>query len=247
MDQLKVSKSELAGGKPATTVKRSDEDLIAKEQALKEANERLAALERNVAELQRLVELKNQSLAELEKQSAGQARGGSTGCMPPFLLLPPAVNRWTSQQRHPLRPPRAGRPKSPPRPSRSPKKLELRAKQQRPAQSSRQNRQSAPKAEEPVLPPLEEPSFLEDLLTSTPFMAGGGGILALLAALLACQTSSPECGRETSGFAGQHAWSEERQSGRQLGIPQYRRTECRYLALDGADRFQPGGSRQYRH
>ena len=49
MDQLKVSKSELAGGKPAMTAKRSDEDLIAKEQALKEANERLAALELNVA------------------------------------------------------------------------------------------------------------------------------------------------------------------------------------------------------
>ena len=72
-DQLKVSKTELPGGKPVVaTAKRTDEDLIAKEKALKDANERLASLERNVAELQRLVELKSQSLADLEKQSAAK-------------------------------------------------------------------------------------------------------------------------------------------------------------------------------
>lgn len=71
-DQLKVSKTELPGAKPATPGKRSDEDLIAKEKALRDANERLATLEKNVAELQKLVELKTRTLAELEKQSAGK-------------------------------------------------------------------------------------------------------------------------------------------------------------------------------
>ncbi|MBN8455642.1 FimV/HubP family polar landmark protein, partial [Accumulibacter sp.] len=57
-DQLKVSKTEPAEAKPQPAPKRSDEDLIAKEKALRDANERLASLERNVAELQRLLEMK---------------------------------------------------------------------------------------------------------------------------------------------------------------------------------------------
>ncbi|MDS4016011.1 MAG: FimV/HubP family polar landmark protein [Candidatus Accumulibacter sp.] len=45
----------------------------------------------------------------------------------------------------------------------------------------------APKPAEPpkpkaTVPPAEEPGFLEELATSTPFLAGGGGIIALLAA-----------------------------------------------------------------
>jgi pilus assembly protein FimV len=179
MDQLKVSKSELAGGKPATA-KRSDEDLIAKEQALKEANERLAALERNVAELQRLVELKNQSLAELEKQSAGE----------PAPTAPVAAAVPAAESAVPMEKPAA--PSAPPAESR-PTEVPAQA-DQKPEEARAESKAAAPTPVEPpkptaapkpkiVLPPLEEPSFLEGLLTSTPFMAGGGGILALLAAL----------------------------------------------------------------
>lgn len=75
-DQLKISKTELPGTKPAAPGKRSDEDLIAKEKALRDANERLATLEKNVAELQKLVELKTRTLAELEKQAAGKPASG---------------------------------------------------------------------------------------------------------------------------------------------------------------------------
>jgi pilus assembly protein FimV len=179
MDQLKVSKSELAGAKPATPVKRSDEDLIAKEQALKEANERLAALERNVAELQRLVELKNQSLAELEKQSSGKPAP-----VAPVAAAVPAAAPAVAME-NPAEPPA---PPAESRPSEVPAQAEQKAEEVR-----TESQAVAPKPVEPpkptvapkakiVLPPPEEPSFLEDLLTSTPFMAGGGGILALLAA-----------------------------------------------------------------
>ncbi|MBK8743666.1 MAG: hypothetical protein IPM05_02650 [Propionivibrio sp.] len=73
-DQLKVSRTETATTKPgAGTNKRSEEDLIAKEKALKEANERLTALEKNVVDLQKLIELKNQNLAELQAQASAKA------------------------------------------------------------------------------------------------------------------------------------------------------------------------------
>jgi pilus assembly protein FimV len=179
MDQLKVSKSELAGGKPATTAKRSDEDLIAKEQALKEANERLAALERNVAELQRLVELKNQSLAELEKQSAGQPALAA-----PVAAAVPAAAPAVAMEKpaEPPAPPAVSRPSEVPAPAEQ-KAEEARSESKAAAPSPVEppKQTSAPKAKI-VLPPPEEPSFVEGLLTSTPVMAGGGGILALLAA-----------------------------------------------------------------
>lgn len=180
-DQLKVSKSELPGGKPAATAKRSDEDLIAKEQALQEANERLAALERNVAELQRLVELKSQSLADLEKQSAVQPAAAA-----PVAATVPAAPAAAAPAM-PMDPPPA-QPESKPTDLFAP--LE-----QKPEEPKAEIKAEAPKPVEPpkpaaapkptpkiVLPPPEEPSFFEDLLTSTPFMAGGAGIIALLAA-----------------------------------------------------------------
>jgi pilus assembly protein FimV len=79
-DQLKVSKTEIPGAPPPPSTRRTDEDLIAKEKALQDANERLASLERNVAELKRLVELKSQSLADLEKTVSRHDRGVAAGC-----------------------------------------------------------------------------------------------------------------------------------------------------------------------
>ena len=72
-DQLKVSKTEMSGTKPITAAKPNAEDQIAKEKALSEANQRLAMLEKNMADLQKLIELKNQNLAELQKQAAGKS------------------------------------------------------------------------------------------------------------------------------------------------------------------------------
>lgn len=70
-DQVKVSRTETAAKGTAGKGKGpTEEDLIAKEKALKEANERLKLLEKNVVELQKLVEMKNQNLAELQKQAA---------------------------------------------------------------------------------------------------------------------------------------------------------------------------------
>jgi len=177
-DQLKVSKSELPGGKQAATAKRSDEDLIAKEQALKEANERLAALEKNVAELQRLVELKSQSLADLEKQSTAQPAAAA-----PVMATVPAAPAAA-----PVTPMDSPSAQSESKPSEV-----LAPVEQKPEEPKAEIKAEAPKPVEPptpvaapkpkiVLPPPEEPSFIDDLLTSTPFMAGGAGILALLAA-----------------------------------------------------------------
>lgn len=68
-DQVKVSRSAADGGK----VSALEEEVIAKDKALKEANSRLAELERNVRDLQKLAELKSTPLAEAQQKAAAPA------------------------------------------------------------------------------------------------------------------------------------------------------------------------------
>lgn len=57
-----------------------EEDAIARSGSLLEANERIALLEKNISELQRLLELRRLALAELQKQPHGAAgESGATG------------------------------------------------------------------------------------------------------------------------------------------------------------------------
>ncbi|MGA2550427.1 MAG: FimV/HubP family polar landmark protein [Burkholderiaceae bacterium] len=108
-DQLKLSKPapKGGGGASAATAKStgpSAEDLAAKERALKEADERVKLLEKNVSDLQKLLDLKNQNLAQLQKQlDAAQAKAAEaktaqgkaaqtvTPVAPPPVVNPPVV------------------------------------------------------------------------------------------------------------------------------------------------------------
>lgn len=89
-DQVKVSRSDATGKKGGP----SEEDLIAKDRALKDANERVEQLEKNVGELQKLLELKNQNLAALQQQSLNTtaAAGAATPSAPatPGAAVPEA-------------------------------------------------------------------------------------------------------------------------------------------------------------
>jgi pilus assembly protein FimV len=164
-DQLKVSASE--SGAKASSAKRSEEDQIAKEKALAEANERLRALEKNVADLQKLVELKNQSLAELQKQSTAKPVPAVPA---PVAAKPEAVAAASEPAGQPV----AAKPDdvkpevtpvAPPPVVEAPKPV-------------------APKTVVPPPPPAPEPGLVDQLLDNPMALAGGGGIVALLAALL---------------------------------------------------------------
>ena len=81
-DQVRLSKVE--PGKPAAAGSRAatEDDRVARERALDEAQSRQAELEKNVADLQKLLELKNQQLAELEKRATEKPA--------PSAVVPPA-------------------------------------------------------------------------------------------------------------------------------------------------------------
>src|SRR5437773_1457032 len=69
-DELRLSRSDDAkrGAKGAAGASAAD-DLAAKDKALKEANERIALLQKNVQDLQNLVEVKNKTAAQAQQQA----------------------------------------------------------------------------------------------------------------------------------------------------------------------------------
>ncbi|MEW6312736.1 MAG: FimV/HubP family polar landmark protein [Pseudomonadota bacterium] len=75
-DVLKLSKGEPLGGIAAKDakamqerVRQLEEEAIAREKALKEANQRVTQLEKNIQDMQRLLDLKNGGMAQVQKQA----------------------------------------------------------------------------------------------------------------------------------------------------------------------------------
>ena len=197
-DQVKVSKTDAAGSKAGAAAKRSEEDLIAKEKALKDANDRLASLEKNVVELQKLVDLKNQNLAELQKQAAAkavpapvppveakapEAKKAEVEPPKPPVVTPEPVKPEAAPVEKPVEKPAEVKPAEPVVAKQEDVKPEVKA-DVKPEVKPEPKPEEMPKPKpKPVVPaPLpEEPSFVDGLLEDPMTLAGGGGILALLA------------------------------------------------------------------
>lgn len=181
-DKLEVSRTEVSKASSGARSKAAEEEGVAREKALKDAQSRIAELEKNVAEMKRLVELKSQSGADLQK-SVKPAEAAKPVVVPPApapQAQPPKaaepvkeVPKETSKAVEPA--PAVATPE--------PAKAEP-AKAEAPVE---QKTAEAPKPPaKPTAPvvlaePEEEPSFVEENL---PLVAGGAGILALLAGFL---------------------------------------------------------------
>jgi pilus assembly protein FimV len=174
-DQLKVSTSaEKAASKSGAGEKRSEEDAIAKDKALNEARQRTLALEKNVADLQKLVELKEQNLAQLQKQAAESVAPVEPPKAAP--VAPPVVA--TEKPAEPLA---------------DAKPAEARSDEVKAEAAPEPTPVEVPKPVEPAKPltpptppppAAEEPGIVDQLLDNPLALAGGAGILALIAALL---------------------------------------------------------------
>ena len=96
-DELRLSRGDDAkrGAKGAGAV--AADDLAAKDNALKEANERIAILQKNLQDLQNLVELKNKQAAQLQQQAetakaaAAKAEAAKAASAPPAKVEPAPV------------------------------------------------------------------------------------------------------------------------------------------------------------
>jgi len=207
-DQLRLSRAEEAGkaGKGAV----SADDLAARERELREERERVTQLEQNVKDMERLLELKNQQLAELQKQAAAAtaAPAPAAKAAPPAVVAPepakaPAPPIAAPEPPKPAPPPvvaKAPEPSEAPKPAEAPMTPEPAAKAPAPvsepvpiakapeppaaeAPAPKPAAKPAPPKPRPAPPPPPETSLVDDLMsnvTDNPVALGGIGGVAIL-------------------------------------------------------------------
>jgi pilus assembly protein FimV len=182
-DQVKVARTDGAAKGTATGKAAEVADQVAKEKALNEAQGRLQTLEKNVNDLQKLLEVKNQKLAELQQPPAKKdepkvavAAKPAEAPKPVEVAKPPEVKAVEPPK--PVEPPKVEEPPKAPeavKPVEPPKPVE-------PTKPVEAPKPEMPKVAAPPAPPEpSEPSFVDTLLDDPLPLVGGGGILALLA------------------------------------------------------------------
>lgn len=168
-DKLEVSRTETARdakGKPLQgRIASLEEDLVARDRALKEAGSRIAELEKNLGDLKKLAEMKSQAGADLQKQAQATKPAPVEAKKPDLPASAPAVK--------PAEAPKAAEP---------PKPVEVAkpAEEVKPAEAAKPaDAAKPPPAKKKVAPPPPppEPDFIEE---NAPLVFGGGAVLALL-------------------------------------------------------------------
>ena len=189
-DKLEVSRTEAAKdakGQPLQgRIAALEEDLVARDRALKEASNRIADLERNLSDLKKLAELKSQAGADLQKQ-AQATKAAPAEVKTPAPAPAPEPPKATEAPKpaeppkavEPPKPAEAGKPAEISKPDDAAKPAEAGAPAKPPAEPPAEApKPPAPKKQAaPPPPPPPEPGFIEE---NAPMVFGGGAILALL-------------------------------------------------------------------
>lgn len=178
-DKLEVSRSETAKSVKATGKSSLEEDLVARDNALREASSRIADLEKNLENLKHLVELKSQAGAQVQQQA-------QAALPKPVEAKKPEVSAATKPSAEPMQPVTPAAPVPPPvaeKPA-APAPTESApavAPVAEPAKPAPMPVEQAPKpaVKKPAAPPPPppEPSFIEE---NPEIVFGGGAIVALL-------------------------------------------------------------------
>jgi len=161
-DKLEVSRTEAPKTAQAVGGSSLEEDLIARDKALREASERIAMLEKNIENLKHLVEIKSQTGTKLQQESQAAAKPAEA---------PPAPVA-DAQKEKPATETAPAKPAEAPAPA---------VETPKPAESA--PAAVAPPTRKPAAPPPPppEPSFVEE---NPQLVYGGGGLLALLLSYL---------------------------------------------------------------
>jgi pilus assembly protein FimV len=202
-DKLKLSNAAPAAGANANADKRSGggsaEDRIAQEKAVAEANQRVKELERNVSELQKLLEVKNKGLAEQQKQAeapladAGKAAAASaaaavTPAASDSAKTAPAAGSAAEAGKAAPSAPSAAAAAAAPAAAGAPEASSpaSAASAEKPAAPAQTPAPAAPAAKaKPATPPPapEEPSFIDSLTENPMVLPGLGALLVALGGL----------------------------------------------------------------
>ena len=183
-EQLRLSKADPA--KPSASQSRAAraDDAAARERALKEAQSRVTDLEKNVADLNKLLEMKNQQLAELEKKAGVKPAPAAPAPSPAKVepAKPEAKAAAKSEPAKPAAPVTAEAPKPAPAPATAPGPAPgPEAKKAEPAPAPEAKKAEAPKPKlKAAPPPPPPPSLIDEFLDNPIALAGLAFILALL-------------------------------------------------------------------
>ena len=169
-DQLRVSPE--AGQGKGAAMSPAAEEVIARDKALKEAQARISVLENTLKDLQRAIDLKGQTGAQLQAQAdAAKGKAPEPGKVePPKAVAPiagPAVE-----------PPKVAAPPTvavPPTVPEAAKTMEPPKASLPPAAKA-----PSPKADVVKVAPKTETTFVDEIFNNTPMWAIAGGALALL-------------------------------------------------------------------
>ena len=162
-DRLQLSKAGAGAKDRAAAEKAAAEDKIAADKAIAEANDRVKALEKNVSDLQKLLEIKNKTLAEMSEQQKATAKPETPAAVPAPAAAPAEVKAEAKPaEATPAPAPEPAKPEATPAPSVAPAAAK-------------------PKAAV-VAGPVATASFF-DRIQDNPFvLPGAGALVALLAA-----------------------------------------------------------------
>ncbi|RZI43039.1 pilus assembly protein FimV [Herbaspirillum sp. HC18] len=181
-DKLKLSNaapSVAAGeGKPGSGA----EDKIARDKTVAEANARVKELEKNVNDLQKLLEVKNKALSDQQKQADAaktEAKPAAPAKAPEPKVEKPAETKVAEAKPAEVKPAET-KPAEP---------APAEAKAEKPAEPAAPPVAAAPPAAKPKPaappppPPVPEPSFLDELLGNPLLLPGIGALLVALGGL----------------------------------------------------------------
>jgi len=179
-DQVRLSKGEPAKpGAPGARAAQQD-DAAARDRALQEAQSRIAQLEKNVADQQKLLEMRNQQLAEAEKNAP---KPGATSPVPAVPAQPPVAQAPEKPAaKAPEKPaleapkPQAEAPKPAATPE-APKPVPAAPEAAKPGAPNPEAAKAKPKAAPP--PPVAQKEWYEEYLDD-PMMLGGVALVVLL-------------------------------------------------------------------
>ena len=176
-DQVKVARTDAAAKGAAAAKAAEAADQVAKDKALKEAQDRMAVLEKNVNELQKLLEMKNQKLAELQQPPVKKEEAKV-----PEVVKPAEPPKPVEAAKPLPKVEEAPKPAEPPKVAEEVKPVEP-VKPAEPAKPEVPKLEEKPKAVTPPPAPAPAPApVVEESLLDDPLpLVGGGGILALLA------------------------------------------------------------------
>ena len=181
---LKLSKNEpaaagAAGGdaKSAARVHALEEEVVARDKAVKESSDRVAKLEKQIKDLQSLLEMKNKGMADLQKPAS----------TPPAATPPPAAASQPPA-------PQAAAPVTPAPPAPSAPEVKPATPVPTPAPAPappKSDSAPAPSQPVPVQPkpapaktaPLPEPSLMDQVLDQPAYLGAAIGVLIIIGAL----------------------------------------------------------------